>query len=318
MIPALALLLFQAVDAVPIGYFGPTDPAHPTGGSFWVGASQALAEVNREGGYKGKPFRLVTAWSENPWAGGISRLAQISYDEDVRAVIGSIDGTSTHLVEQVAAKALFPVVDPGSTDRTVNLAPVPWIFSCLPSDRDIAAAIGSAVIRPFVIVRGTDHDSRALSKEFERWLALHDLVPARVVDYVANVPELDLDVRTLVILAPPAASVTLVRELRRAHPDTNVLGGPAMGRSAFVEDAGGAAEGIRVPLLAAAPPDHPDWDYGAVQAYDAVRLLTSAIRTAGLDRERIRDALRAMSGWDAFGRNTRPVRLGTIKSGRIL
>ncbi len=44
---------------VRIGYFGPPDPAHIEGGSFWQGASRAIDEANKEGGYKGLPFRLV-------------------------------------------------------------------------------------------------------------------------------------------------------------------------------------------------------------------------------------------------------------------
>ncbi len=67
-------------------------------------------------------------------------------------------------------------------------------------------------------------------------------------------------------------------------------------------------------------------DYAAAHTYDAVKLLIAAIEKAGLNRARIRDALRDLSPysgvtgtieWDPSGSNTRPVRLGTIKDGRV-
>jgi ABC-type branched-subunit amino acid transport system substrate-binding protein len=69
------------------------------------------------------------------------------------------------------------------------------------------------------------------------------------------------------------------------------------------------------------PPDH-----AAAQSYDAVRLVTEAVRQVGLNRARIRDAVgdiapwRGAAGlvrWDALGRNERAVGLATWKKGRL-
>jgi hypothetical protein len=84
--------------------------------------------------YKGLPFRLVAGWSDNPWSSGVSKVVRMAYMDRVWAVIGGIDGPSTHLAEQVAAKARLTLLSPASTDKTVNLANVPWMFSCLPGD----------------------------------------------------------------------------------------------------------------------------------------------------------------------------------------
>ncbi len=53
---------------VRIAYFGPGDSAHSTRDSVWEGANFAIEEANRQGGYKGIPFRLLPAWADNPWA----------------------------------------------------------------------------------------------------------------------------------------------------------------------------------------------------------------------------------------------------------
>src|SRR5271157_3439573 len=47
------------VSAVLLGYFGPSDPDHPLGGDLWKAAALAVSQANAQGGYQGKPFRLV-------------------------------------------------------------------------------------------------------------------------------------------------------------------------------------------------------------------------------------------------------------------
>ncbi|MCP5117243.1 MAG: ABC transporter substrate-binding protein, partial [bacterium] len=114
--------------------FGPSDPEHPLGGQMWQAAQLALELENDAGGYRGKPFRLIPAWSKDPWGTGTAELARLVYRHHVRAIVGGIDGSSTHLAEQLVAKARLSLVSPVSTDRTANLANVPWIFSLAPGD----------------------------------------------------------------------------------------------------------------------------------------------------------------------------------------
>ncbi|HEY5656813.1 MAG TPA: ABC transporter substrate-binding protein, partial [Myxococcota bacterium] len=123
-----------------------------------------------------------------------------------------------------------------------------------------------------------------------------------------------------------------------ARGDLALFGGPALGRRAFLEQAGPAAEGVLLPLTreeSAQAAEFADrfaarWnaapDDAAFHAYDAARLLVAAIQRGGLDRAGIRDALAALSPWsgvsgvirwDEIGRNARRARLGTIRDGRV-
>jgi len=56
-------------------------------------------------------------------------------------------------------------------------------------------------------------------------------------------------------------------------------------------------------------------DYAAVTGYDAVILAATAIRKAGLNRARFRDAIAELGKWDAMNRSTAVPRLGTIRNG---
>jgi len=339
------------VKEVLIGYFGPSDPAHCEGGDLWQAAQMAIEEANSQGGYKGKAFRLVPAWSDSPWSAGVAQIARIVYREKVWALVGGIDGPSTHLAEQVIVKARLALVSPVSTDKTVNLVNVPWMFSCAPGDHLLAPLLAEALAqyatgRPFVVLSADDHDSKLLAMELAKLLTGRRLVPAR--QFVFSAASLDLQEliertlapgpRTVVIVASARPSAALVSALRRKGFEGAIYGGPSMGRRRFLHQAGSAAEGVVFPLVCDVQSLPASFvkafrmrfgfepDYAAAQTYDAVRMLLAAIGKAGLNRARIRDALHELSpwqgvtgviAWDPAESNTRRPVLGTIRQSRV-
>jgi branched-chain amino acid transport system substrate-binding protein len=112
-----------------------------------------------------------------------------------------------------------------------------------------------------------------------------------------------------------------------------------MARHRFRAQAGPLAEGILFPSLSAPGKAEPDFvatfarhyghepDDAAAHTYDAVQVLIAAIRRAGLNRARIRDAVAGVSPWsgvsgpviwDPAGSNARPAILATIREGRVV
>ncbi len=342
---------------VRIGWFAPSDPADPRGGPLWCAATLAVEEANAAGGYKGVPFCLVPRWSENPWGTGVSQLTRLVYREKVWALIGSADGGSTHLAEQVVAKARLALVSPVSTDKTVNLANVPWVFSLAPGDHVQAPVLAPALLavageRPFVVLSATGHDARMLTAELLLALRRRQATPALHLTFTPGVAApgaLALQMErtaaagpaAIVVIAGAADSARVVRSLHTRGLEVPVFGSATMGRALFIEEAGEAGQGVVFPLLfdpegngrarqfarrfeqrsGCAP------DYAAAHAYDATRLLIAAIRQGGLNRVRIRDALQAASPWqgvtgtirwDPTGQNLRRVSLATIREGRTV
>jgi hypothetical protein len=183
------------IDEVRIGYFGPSDPSHPLGGDMWLASRLAVEEANRDGGYRGIPFRLVPSWSDTPWGTGVADLARRVYSEGVWAIIGSIDGASTHLAEQVVAKARLTLINPAGTDKTVNLANVAWMFSCLPADDALARVLGLAIMdeigrRPFVVLSTTDHDSHHAALELTTYLGREGRSPLYLMEFETGATDL--------------------------------------------------------------------------------------------------------------------------------
>jgi ABC-type branched-subunit amino acid transport system substrate-binding protein len=337
---------------VRIGYFGPADPAHTLGGDLWLAVTLAVEQANTAGGIHGLPVTLVPAWSEEPWGTGVSDLARLAYEDRIWAILGSIDGETTHLAETVVAKARLPLLSFAGTDKTVNLANVPWIFAGLPQDDRLAPVVARAVLEssggePFTIVSTTDHDSHAtiveIGKVLDRQGAAplyhHEISPGEeaLADVVGRLPA--GGPAALLVVAGPLDSARLVRAVREAGLDLPITGGPSFGRRPFLEGAGPAAEGVLLPLLC--DPGHADGSFARVfrqrtghtpdcstaQAYDTARLLLEAARAAGLNRARIRDRIAGLSAWtgtagdirwNGLGQNQRAVLLATVQDGKVI
>jgi branched-chain amino acid transport system substrate-binding protein len=356
------------VTEVKIGYFGPSDADHPLAGDLWLAAQLAVAQANSAGGYSGIPFRLLPAWSDNPWEAGIAQVIRLIYNDQVWALIGGIDGPSTHLVEQVTAKARLALVSGATTDKSVNFAYVPWMFSLLPSDSMQAPILAEAIraaVRPeknggvdhqgaaeednqvtrLSVISTTDHDPQLAVVEFKRSLAQrrvvissHVQIPggaARIAESVGQVTKAKTGV--VLVVADAADSGRIVQRLREEGCEARIFGSATMGRRAFLETAGLASEGVVFPLLVES--SDPAFtalfasqfgrlpDYAAIQTYDATKLLIRAIQAGGLNRAKIRDAIRGLSPWqgsagevkwDAVGQNSRTPGLGTIRDGRVI
>lgn len=335
----------EHVREVLIGYYGPADESHPEGGLLWQGATLAIEEANRGGGYKGLPFRLVAAWSENPWRAGAALITRMAVVDRVWAIVGSIEGAGTHLAEQVAVKALLSLVNPAATDRSIHMAGVPWMFSIVPGDDMHSAVLARALHgRTLVLLSATDHDSRAFCAYLKAACARENTKLRLQLEFEPGRPDLSELARhaaearpdAIAVVAGARDSARLVKLLRDEAFPGLIAGSPRFGRAAFAAQAGAAAEGALFPWAGEPAPafrrsfagrfgNQPD--YAAAGAYDAVRVVVAAIRQAGLNRARIRDAIAALpagagaSGpieWDEFGQNRRPPALAVIRSGQPL
>jgi branched-chain amino acid transport system substrate-binding protein len=336
----------EGLSEVRIGWFGPSDPRDPETGDVWLALTMAVEEANDAGGCAGRPYRVVPAWSRNPWGTGVGRVARLVYDDRVWALLGSVDGASAHLAEQVAAKARLALVNPVSTDPTLTRAGVPWMFSCPPGDDRSMALLADAIEGagpPVTLLSATDHDARIATAELLEVLGQRGATPDRHREFSPGAADFTGLIAgsegSVVILAGPQDSARLLVALRDAGAGDRYFGGPAMGRRAFAELAGPAADGVVFPYLcdetALTGPFAQRFrqrhghapDCLAVQAYDAARLVIAAIERAGLNRARIRDAIQELAPyegeagpihWDPLGQNDRSPRLATRKGKELI
>ena len=333
------------VNEVRIGYFGPSDPGHPEGGDMWSAASMAIDQANQKGGYHGINFRLVSAWSDNPWGSGASEVVRMAYIHNVWGIVGGIDGPSTHLAEQVVAKAHLTLISAGSTDKSVNFANVPWMFSCLPADDIQAAELTKAIAvggEPFVLIASTEHDPHLFTLELKKSFIKHKISPMNHFEIKPKQKEYDsliddvlkTKASALVLIADTDDSMALVQSIRKKGFSGMIFGGPSMGHHRFVQNAAATDEKLIFPLLYEPSTASRDFDqefqtrfgrkpdYLTAHTYDAVNILIASIKKAGLDREKIRDAIKNAASakgvtgrfrWNQYGENVRAISLGCFE-----
>ena len=349
---------FTNLAEIRIGWFGPHDATNSSTADEWWAANLAVREGNAQGGCANLPVRLVPRWAADSWRAGGALLTRMVYDEQPLALLGSVDSPSTHLAEQVVAKANLPLVSPVATDKSVTLAGVSWMFSCAPADDAIARVLVADVLAmlpgvtdELALVACTDHESRMTAREVLRELSRCHRLPGFRFDIPANALEITRQMVALgesrpaavLVVASAEDTARLVAAVREKAPAARIFGSQSMGRFRFRDLAGPAAEGVRFPLLFV--PDRRNQatarfidrftaecgrapDYTAALAYDATRFLIEAIRRAGPNRARIRENLKELSPWagiagticfDGTGQNTRTnLTIGTILHGEII
>jgi branched-chain amino acid transport system substrate-binding protein len=282
---------FTNLTELRIGWFGPTNADDPLTGNLWRAANLAIQEANARASncglpssnFQRLPFRLVSRWAADPWGSGVSQLARMVYEEQPLALLGSVDSATTHLAEQVVAKANLPLVSPIATDQSVTLAGVSWMFSCAPTDGAIARVLVDdilACLKPtggrLALLACTDHESRMTTREALKELSRRGHRPDFRFDVPPGAHAILQQMSALeaarpaavLIVAGPEDSARLVRATRERLPlpagsgrgqgklqtGCFLFGGHSMARTRFRDLAGLDAEGVRCPLLVVPDP----------------------------------------------------------------
>ena len=343
-----------SVPDVRIGFFAPHTSENPVGENLWRGATLAVEHANERGGFRGKPFRLACRWAEDPWGAGSREMTRLVYEDKVWAVIGSVEGASTHIAEQVATKARITLISPLSGDPSLTHTAVPWMFRLPPDDSAVAEVLARIAIeergfRRIVILTSADHDGRTGAREIisaigRRRVAavLHLKFDPSQTDFspqLSRVKSIAAD--AVFVWGPSEASLRLLPAMRDQGVTHPAFGPASFSLPSFLREAAAAAEGLTTCSLAwerdptrtdefaeeyrARFGEQPADD--ALLGYDAADLLIRAIRRAGLNRARIRDAVAQMSDysglagtirWDNGGGNIVAPLPGIVRNGRFV
>jgi len=113
---------------------------------IWA-AKAAVDKANRTGGYQNQDFKLVVRSTQGQWGTGSKESVALVYEDEVRAIVGSLDGRNAHLAEQVAAKSHLSYIEAYATDPTLSQAFVPWFMRVVPNDDQQAEAIVELIVK---------------------------------------------------------------------------------------------------------------------------------------------------------------------------
>jgi len=343
----------SGIKEIGIGFFAPSQSGSGVGRNMWRGATLAVEKANADGGYRGKPFRLVCRWADNPWGAGSREMTRLVYEENVWAVIGSIDGAATHIAEQIAVKARVTLLSPLSGDSSLTHTAVPWMFCMPPDDAAVAETLVKLAVeqkgfRRIAVLNSADHDGRAGAVEILSALGRRQVRPVVHLSFDRSQTDFSQQIDrvssasadAIFLWGEPDSSARLLRSLRDKGINLPVFGLAIFSLPSFLEKAGDAANGLITCRLAWGN-DETRWtdfarDFEArfgekpsdddAVSYDAATIVIEAVRKAGLNRARIRDAVSDMSGftgvagkiaWDNGGGNLAKPQVVTVRGGQL-
>jgi branched-chain amino acid transport system substrate-binding protein len=319
-VPAPSLQKLSGINIGFLGPLGPDNPDSPYGIAMLHGAQLAIEDANADGGYDGKPFVLKIHDDLPLWGASSMEIVKMDFDEHVWAMLGAIDGASTHIALRATLKLEIPIIDTGTTDPTVTETRVQWLLHDFPDDRQQGYALADYVfnnlkLKRVAIIRANDRYGRKGDEKFIDMARRMGHEPILLMKYSPDQKDFSklLDaVRSnhadaLLLWGDAEMAGRILKQMRALGMKQPVFGSSRIAYPEVIRVAGPAAEGL-VAVSAIDPSrQDPNWqafrqdflkrfqtepDPYASYAYDGMTILIAAIRKAGLNRARIMDALR--------------------------
>jgi branched-chain amino acid transport system substrate-binding protein len=346
------------LSEIAIGFFSPVEnnPESIFGIPALHGAELAIEQANVRGGYKGKPYALKLHNESALWGASSTELVKMLFDENCWGMVGCIDGQNCHIVLRTTLKLEVPMVDIGTTDRTVTETRIQWLLHNFPDDRQQGYTLADYVFKTLKlkrigVLRTQTRYARIGVGEFNdeaRRMGRQPILEVKFErgdkDFANQLRMLrDAKVEGVVLWGEAAEAGLILKQMREMGMKQPVFGSSRIAYPQFLQIAGPAAEGVVLTSALDPTRQDPRWqafreaylqkfheepiDYAAY-AYDGMNILIAAIEKAGLNRGRIMDALRdyqmktyqGVTGTDYFDHtlnNIAPVNLARVKDGKF-
>jgi branched-chain amino acid transport system substrate-binding protein len=355
-----------AAGTVNIGFLGPLqqdNPESPYGLAMLHGAQLALAQANAKGGFHpadgsaAKPYELKIHSDSAQWGASSTEAVKMIFDENAVAVLGSVDGASTHIMLRESLKIEFPIMDTATTDPTVTETRIPWLMHDFPDDRQQGYALAQVVfkeqkLKRIGVIRTQSRYGRVGVEKFFDEAKRLGHVPVLEVKFERGDQDFSTPLRMLqnahvdgvVIWAEVPEAAKILKQMRAMGMKQPVFGPSRLCYARIVEEAGPAAEGLVTTAAIDPTSAEPRWlqfqsdyrakfqedpDAYAAYAYDGMNLLIAAIEKGGLNRGQIMDALRDRRGrtydgvagreqFDHTLNNIAPIYIARVEGGKFV
>ena len=326
-----------AAAAIKVGaIFAVTGPASFLGGPEARSAEMAVARINREGGINGEQVELIVKDSAGSPEKAVSFAKQLIEEERVVAIIGPSTSGESMAVKKIAEDGRTVPISCAAAEVIVD--PVArYVFKTPQKDsfaaRKIFAEMQRQSITTIAVASGNDGFGKAgkeqlekLAPEFSIRVALSETYDSKATDLSALVAKMKANpaIQAVVNWSVAPAQAIIAKNMRQANWRVPLFQSHGFGNIRYAEAAGAAAEGIIFPcgllLVAESLPDeHPQkallmqykTEYETLHkeqasafggyAYDALNMVAAAVRTAGTDRARVRDAVEGLKNFPGVG-----------------
>jgi len=325
----------QADTSQPIkigAIFSVTGPASFLGAPEEKSANMLVDKINAEGGVNGQKIELIIKDSGGNPEKAVSFAKQLIEDEKVLAIIGPSTSGETMQIKQLCEENQMLLISTAAAEKIVNpiakyvfktpqkdSQAITWIFNTMKdkgiskiavlSSNDGFGSAGKALLEEMAGPAGIE----ILVNE------VYDKQATDLTDVVTKVKGTE-GIQAVVNWSIVPAQSIIAKNMKQIGLDVPLFQSHGFGNPKYAEQAGVAAEGILFPagqLLVAEqlPDDHPqkkllieyktayegqfkeDVSAFGGYAYDAILILTQAIKNAGsTDRDKVRDAVENIKG----------------------
>jgi len=314
----------MADQTIRIGFTPPITGVHAAAGSLQVKAIKLAAkEINAAGGINGKKIdlRIIDNQSTNP--GALAALQKAVEQEKVVALVGCLYSTQVLATADAIKNYGIPTII-GATNVNITKQGNPWLFRVRPDDSIAAGAMVKYIKENTKFTKiGLLHDADAMgtggadlvekgAKEAGLTIVRREKTATAAKDFTAELLAMkNAGAQILVFYGHQEATALLQRQVRQLGSPFKFLGSPSAASKDSLNLAKEAAEGIWAVVdfvpgqtaenkryAAAYKKEYgEDYDTLNVWTYDGLKILANAMKKAGEDRGKIRQAILATQGY---------------------
>jgi len=312
---------------VSIGFLGPledsSDVSH--GLAMLHGAQLAIDEANQRDEHPGGPhkarwtYALKTHSDTAPWGMSTVEPVKMALDEHVVAVLGAIDGSTTHTLLRISSELGFPVLNTGTRDSSIRDTGTPWLMQLISDDRQQSCVLaryihGQIKMQKLGIIREDARYARVGTEDFKKVIKQDN--PVQIVettfqsgttDFSEQLQQLrEADIDGLVIWSQPTEGALILKQLRDSKMHIPAFGPSELSTPQLISLAGASSEGFVA--VGDFKPMRKDQEYEkfkqqyrqqfdeapdeyASYSYDGISLLIATIEKTGPDRQQVNDIL---------------------------
>lgn len=322
----------EAKDTIKIGaIFAVTGPASFLGAPESKTAKMLVEEINDQGGIAGKQLELIIKDSGASPEKAISFAKQLIEEENVFAIIGPSTSGETMKIKSICEKAKTILLSCAAAEVIVN--PVAkYVFKTPQKDSHAVIRIYETMkkmgISRIGVITGNTGFGNAGKAQLEKIAPKHgikilisEVYDKKATDLTGVLTKLKAKgIQAVVNWSIVPAQSIVAKNMKQLNMEIPLFQSHGFGNIKYAKEAGKAGEGIIFPcgrLLVAdvLPDDHKqksvlvkykeeyesrfDEDVSTFggHAWDALMILAEAIKIAGADREKVRDAIENLQGF---------------------
>jgi branched-chain amino acid transport system substrate-binding protein len=334
------LVAEEAKKAEPIkvgAVFAVTGPASFLGRPEKNTVEMMADQINAAGGVNGRPLQVIVKDTEGDPQKTLAAVTELIIKEKVVAIVGPSRSGSSLAVVPTATRQEVPLISCAAAEKIIS--PVEerkWIFKTPQKDsqviRHIFMKMNDMGLKKAGIVTGTTgfggagrENLKKLAPEFGVEIVADETYPPTAADMIAQLTKIKAaGAQAVVNWSIVPAQTIVAKNMKQLQMDIPLFQSHGFGNIKFAEASGKAGEGLMFPagrILAAEdlPDGHPQkavclkykTDYEARfkepvstfggHAFDALGIVVEAIKVAGTDRAKVRDAIEKTKGFAGTG-----------------